>query len=101
MNGLYRFYKELQRRNVIKAGISYLVVSWVLLQVVALIGDILNAPSWLGRTLLITLIILLPLWLIVSWYYELTPLKKKQYSKTNVITDEDVEDCFNKWKNKR
>ena len=32
------------------------------------------------------------------WYYELTPLKKKQYSKTNVITDEDVEDCFNKWK---
>ncbi len=78
MNGLYRFYKELQRRNVIKAGISYLVVSWVLLQVVALIGDILNAPSWLGRTLLITLIVLLPIWLIVSWYYELTPegLKK-------------------------
>jgi TolB-like protein/Flp pilus assembly protein TadD len=73
MNKIYRFYNELKRRNVIKAGISYLVVSWVVLQVVALIGDILKAPEWLGRTLLIVLLCLLPLWLLFSWYYEITP----------------------------
>jgi len=73
MKALYRLYKELQRRNVIKAGISYLVVSWVLLQVVSLISGILNAPQWLGKTLLISLILLLPVWLLFSWYFELTP----------------------------
>ena len=73
MKALYSLYKELQRRNVIKAGISYLVVSWVLLQVVSLISGILNAPQWLGKTLLISLILLLPVWLLFSWYFELTP----------------------------
>jgi len=72
MNKIYRFYNELKRRNVIKAGISYLVVSWVVLQVVALIGDILKAPEWLGKTLLIILLCFLPLWLLFSWYYEIT-----------------------------
>jgi len=85
MNRLYKFYEELTRRNVIKAAVSYLVVSWVLLQVVALIGDILNAPQWLGKALLVTLIILLPIWLVLSWYYELTPEGLK---KTKNVTKE-------------
>ncbi|MGB9806170.1 MAG: N-6 DNA methylase [Thermoproteota archaeon] len=32
------------------------------------------------------------------WYYELTP--EKSYSKANPLRDEDLVDCFEKWKNK-
>ncbi|MGJ8665719.1 MAG: tetratricopeptide repeat protein [Patiriisocius sp.] len=73
MKKLYILYEELKRRNVIKAVISYLVISWVLLQVVALIGGILNAPLWLGQTLLISLLVFFPIWIVISWYYEITP----------------------------
>ncbi len=73
MNWLYKFYEDLKRRNVLKAGISYMVVSWVLLQVIALLGDILNSPDWINQYLLISLLFFLPIWLIISWYYEITP----------------------------
>ena len=42
-------FEELKRRNVIKATITYVVVSWVLLQVASLILPIIGAPelmSW-------------------------------------------------------
>jgi type I restriction enzyme M protein len=32
------------------------------------------------------------------WYYELVPSKGKKYTKSNPITDIDLEDCFNKWR---
>lgn len=31
------------------------------------------------------------------WYYELTPPKGKNYTRTNPIKDEDLEDAFKKW----
>jgi len=34
------------------------------------------------------------------WYYELQPPNGKTYSKTNPLKDEDLDDCFKKWKNK-
>lgn len=78
MSWLFRFYQELKRRNVIKSVISYLVVAWVLLQVTALLSDLLNAPQYIGQGLLVVLLILLPIWIGISWYYEITPegLKK-------------------------
>jgi len=32
------------------------------------------------------------------WYYEHNPPEGKKYTKVNVITDEDLADCFEKWK---
>lgn len=32
------------------------------------------------------------------WYYEHVPSGDKKYSKANPITDEDMKDCFEKWK---
>ena len=32
------------------------------------------------------------------WYYELTPLKKRAYSRVNIVKDEDLIDCFTKFK---
>ena len=73
MGKLFDFFKELKRRNVIKATISYLIVSWVVIQVVSVISSIFFIPSWVPKGVFILLIIGLPFWLIFNWIYELTP----------------------------
>lgn len=67
------FFKELKRRNVIKATVAYLVVAWVLLQVISLLLPIFNAPDWVLRIITLMLAIGLPIWIIISWVYNITP----------------------------
>jgi hypothetical protein len=67
-----KFFNELKRRQVIKAAIAYLVVAWVLLQVVTILLDIFHAPDWVKKAFTIFLIIGLPIWIIISWIYDFT-----------------------------
>lgn len=83
------FFNELKRRNVFKGTISYLVFSWVLLQVISIITPIINAPVWFGKMILIILIVLLPVWVCVSWFFEITAdgiKKTKNVPRENSIT---------------
>ena len=70
---LKRFFRELQRRNVLKSALAYLVVAWLLTQVLAIIIPAFELPSSLLRTSIIVLSICLPFWLVFSWIYEITP----------------------------
>jgi TolB-like protein len=82
-------FTELKRRNVFRVGIAYIVVSWVALQFVDVVQDPLNLPMWLPRVVIILLAIGLPIALIISWAFELTPegLVKTAYAdKNNSIT---------------
>lgn len=84
-----KFINELKRRNVIKAAIAYVVVAWVLLQVLSIVLPNAGAPDWVMKTLMIIMIIGFPVWLLISWVYEVTPdgLKKtKQVSIDQSIT---------------
>jgi hypothetical protein len=64
---------ELKRRNVFRVSILYLVAGWVLLQVADILFPALDIPEW-GINLILGLLILgLPLVVIFSWVYELTP----------------------------
>ncbi len=67
------FVDELKRRNVFRVGIAYMVVSWLILQVVDTIQDILALPEWAGKLILLLLVIGLPLALIFAWAFEMTP----------------------------
>lgn len=67
------FLQELKRRNVLRVGLAYLVASWLLLQVLDVIGEILQLPDQLARYVLFLLAAgFLPA-LIIAWVYELTP----------------------------
>ncbi len=66
-------FSELKRRNVLRAAIAYLAVSWVLIQVVETLFPIFGLSDELIRLLVILLVIGFPLILIFSWLYELTP----------------------------
>lgn len=84
-----KFFEELKRRNVIKATMAYIVIAWVLVQVLTNILPVFQAPAWVLKTLMILMAVGLPIWMIFSWVYEVTPegLKKtEQISKDDSIT---------------
>ena len=78
-----KFFEELKRRNVIKATIAYIVVAWVLLQVTSIILPIVGAPEWVLKILTFFIGIGLPIWIIFSWVYEVTPEGLKKTAKVS------------------
>lgn len=68
-----QYYNELKRRNVIKSALAYVVVSWVIIQVMSIILPTIEAPSYVMKLLLVVLIIGFPLWIVFAWVYEITP----------------------------
>jgi TolB-like protein len=67
------FWGELKRRNVVKVGLAYAVVAWLLLQIAAIVVPTFDAPQWVMPTLTFVLILGFPLVLIVAWSFEITP----------------------------
>jgi len=70
---LKKYIAELKKRHVFKAGLAYLIGAWVFSEVAALILDSFEAPPYIMKTILVVLIIGLPVWLVFSWVYDLTP----------------------------
>jgi len=66
-------FQELKRRNVFRVGIAYVVLGWVLLQVVDVVVPILALPDWVARLVLLLLGLGFPVVLIFAWAFELTP----------------------------
>ena len=64
---------ELKRRNVFRVAIAYVVVTWLLLQVVDILVPMLTLPEWVGRLVFLLLIIGFPIALLFAWAFELTP----------------------------
>ena len=67
------FVAELKRRNVFKVGIAYTVASWLLLQMVDLVLENINAPDWIMQVFMLGLAVGLPIAIIIAWAFELTP----------------------------
>jgi len=65
--------EEIRRRNVLRAGVAYTVVWWLLVQVSGLMLDAFDAPGWIFRTIIILLAVGFPIALILAWFFELTP----------------------------
>jgi TolB-like protein/Tfp pilus assembly protein PilF len=67
------FFNELKRRNVFRVAIAFLIVAWLLLQVVDILVPILTLPDWVGRFFFLLLVIGFPIALLFAWAFELTP----------------------------
>ncbi len=66
-------FKELKRRNVFRVAVAYLVVGWLLLQVIDTLGPLLDFPESFNKLLFYALIIGFLPTLLFSWAFELTP----------------------------
>jgi hypothetical protein len=66
-------WNELKRRNVVRVGLAYAVVSWLILQLTDVLISLLSLPELVGRLVVLVLVIGFPLTLIAAWAFELTP----------------------------
>lgn len=80
---------ELKRRNVVRVGIGYIIVAWLLLQVADVVLNNIEAPAWVFQTVMLLLALGFPLALFFAWAFELTPeglKKEKDVDRTESIT---------------
>ena len=64
---------ELKRRKVFRVGIAYVIGAWVFVQGADLVADNFNAPDWVMQMIIALMIVGLPVSLILSWVFDLTP----------------------------
>ncbi|MDX1460937.1 MAG: hypothetical protein R3348_07760, partial [Xanthomonadales bacterium] len=65
--------RELKRRNVVRMALFYLLGAWVVLQVADVVVGVAGLPDWTLRLVGLVLLLGLPLALVFSWVYRLTP----------------------------
>lgn len=72
------YFKELQRRHVVKAGLAYLVFTWLVTQVLSILIPVFEMQPSILKTAITVMAIGFPIWLIFAWVYDFTPdgLKK-------------------------
>lgn len=70
---LKNYFKELKRRHVVKAGLAYLVVAWLITQVLSILIPAFELSPSLLKTAIIILLVGFPIWLVFAWLYDLTP----------------------------
>lgn len=74
-------YSELKDRKVIRVAAVYLVVAWLIVQVVVAISGPLLLPDWFPRAIILVLTAGFPFALIVAWAFDVTPAKDSGSSK--------------------
>ena len=67
------FWIELKRRNVFRVGAAYAVGAWFILQLLDVVGEILELPAWAGKLVLVLVVLGFFLALFFAWAFELTP----------------------------
>lgn len=66
-------FQELQRRNVFRVAIGYIVSSRLLVQVADLVLENIGSPDWVMQTIMLVLALGFPVVVFFSWAYEVTP----------------------------
>lgn len=83
------FFQELKRRNVFRVGVAYLLAAWVLLQAADFVLQVIAAPGWILQVFVLAAAIGLPVVLVFSWVFEMTPegiKRESQIDRSKSIT---------------
>jgi TolB-like protein len=68
-----KLFEQLRKRKVFRVGLSYAVVAWLLIQVVATTKSALNLPAWSDTLVIILLAIGFPIAIVLAWAFDVTP----------------------------
>lgn len=68
-----QFFDELKRRNVVRVGLAYLVVGWLVFQVGEVLFPTFGAPDWVFKSIILLIALGFPFALLFAWAFELTP----------------------------
>ena len=72
-DGLQKFFKELQRRNVFRIASIYAVGGWLLMQLAVVLETTLLLPGWFDTFVTVLVMIGFPLVVFGAWAFEMTP----------------------------
>lgn len=81
--------KELNRRNVFRVAIAYILLGWAVLQGADFLLDLADAPGWVIRVFAIAGLAGFPFAVFFSWAFELTPegiKREREIDRTESIT---------------
>jgi len=67
------FFSELKRRNVYKVAVAYMVVAWLLIQAASILLPTFDAAAWVMKVFVVVIVLCLPIALVFSWAFEITP----------------------------
>ncbi|MDX1509494.1 MAG: hypothetical protein R3358_14500, partial [Woeseiaceae bacterium] len=82
-------FSELNRRNVVRVGVAYAVIGWVLAQIAEFAFENFGAPDWVLKSFVVVLLLGLPIALFLAWAFELTPegvKREKDVDRSRSIT---------------
>ena len=74
------FFREVERRNILRAAALYIAAVWALAQGLAQLLPVFDAPIWVTRWFVIACIIGFPFWIAFAWVFEFTPTGLKRES---------------------
>ncbi len=66
-------FAELKRRNVVRVGLAYAVIGWVVAQIAEFAFENFGTPDWVLKTVVVLLLLGLPFALYFAWEFEITP----------------------------
>ena len=72
------FFRELQRRNVYRAGAAYAVVGWLVVQIATQVLPIFDVSPLALRVIVLLIVAGFPIVLVLAWVYEVTPARHRQ-----------------------
>ncbi len=76
-------FSELQRRNVFRVGIAYVIGSWLIIQVADIVLQSIGAPEWVMQAVLLILLLGFVFAVFFSWAFEVTPDGLKRESEVD------------------
>ena len=76
-------FNELKRRNVFKVTIAYVIIAWLVAQVLQLVFESFGTPEWVMKTVLVLFAAGLPFAIIFAWAFEMTPEGLKRESEVD------------------
>jgi len=68
------FFAEIKRRKVAQVAAVYLVVAWLIAQIIDVVKDPLNLPPWFATVVIVSLAIGFPIAVIFAWVFDITPV---------------------------
>ena len=84
---LATFVRELRRRGVLKVGLAYVVISWLIAEVASLLFHTWETPEGVMQALVILIGACFPIALVIAWSFEMTPHGMKR---THNVRPEDA-----------
>ncbi|HET9819297.1 MAG TPA: tetratricopeptide repeat protein [Rhodanobacteraceae bacterium] len=67
------FWQELKRRHVYRVAAAYVVVGWLLVQVVTQVFPIFHLPDWIDQAIVLLILVGFPIALVLAWAFDATP----------------------------